>query len=278
MAEQDRKISLLERLIAHCITTARYNVYYGKGRDNYDVRGRVSHEAIFNTASGSYRCPNSQQGYSPFSTWTRGLAWAVSGFSEQLEFLASLPDGALDGISVGKLSGRDDLVETLREAAEAVADFYIQATPLDGIPYWDTGAPGLSRIPEYRDRPADPLNDAEPVDSSAAAIAAQGLIRLGCYLEGREPGGKGRRYLQAGLTVSSALFRPPYLSEDGEHQGLILHSVYHRPNGWDHIPPGRKVPSGESTLWGDYHAVELAVLIQRLSRDKYFTFFDILPE
>ena len=26
-----------------------------------------------------------------------------------------------------------------------------------------------------------------------------------------------------------------YLSTDTAHQGLILHSVYHRPNGWDHI-------------------------------------------
>src|SRR5690606_30793694 len=86
MAEQDERISLRGRAVQHALNTARYNVYYGEGRDAYDVRGRTAHEAIFNTASGVFRCPNSQQGFSPFSTWTRGLAWAILGFAEQLEF------------------------------------------------------------------------------------------------------------------------------------------------------------------------------------------------
>jgi hypothetical protein len=59
-----------------------------------------------------------------------------------------------------------------------------------------------------------------------------------------------------------------------KHQGLLLHSVYHRPNGWDHIPQGRKVPCGESSLWGDYHGRELALYVQRLYEAKpYLTFF-----
>src|SRR5205085_11395868 len=70
MGERDQKISLLDRLIVHARTTARYNVYYGEKRDAYDVSGRTAHESIFNRNDGSYRCPNSQQGYSSFSTWT----------------------------------------------------------------------------------------------------------------------------------------------------------------------------------------------------------------
>jgi unsaturated chondroitin disaccharide hydrolase len=67
----------------------------------------------------------------------------------------------------------------------------------------------------------------------------------------------------------------PYLSTDEGHQGLILHSVYHHPNGWDHIPEGRSVPCGESSLWGDYHARELALYIQRYSNgEPYYTFFN----
>jgi unsaturated chondroitin disaccharide hydrolase len=77
MGEQDAKISLLQRIVEHALNTARYNIYFGEGRDAYDIRGRTAHEAVFNTASGVFRCPNSQQGYAPFSTWTRGLAWAV---------------------------------------------------------------------------------------------------------------------------------------------------------------------------------------------------------
>ena len=71
----------------HARATARYNVYGGRGRDSYDVRGRVAHESLFNVANGTYRGPSTQQGYSPFTTWTRGLAWAMLGFAEQLEFL-----------------------------------------------------------------------------------------------------------------------------------------------------------------------------------------------
>jgi len=56
----------------HAEATARFNVYFGEGRDAYDVSGRVVHESIFNLNDGSYRCPSSQQGFSPFSTWTRG--------------------------------------------------------------------------------------------------------------------------------------------------------------------------------------------------------------
>src|SRR5437773_11876760 len=90
MGEQDQKISLLGRMIQHALNTARYNLYFGEARDAYDVRGRVAHESIFNVTNGNYRCPNSQQGYSPFSTWTRGLAWAILGLSEQLEFWRTL--------------------------------------------------------------------------------------------------------------------------------------------------------------------------------------------
>src|SRR5215470_16780572 len=95
MEEQDEPVSLLDRLVQHARATARYNVYYGTQRDRFDVRGRTAHESVFNVANGSYRGPSTQQGYSPFSTWTRGLAWAMLGFAEQLEFVATLPDIAL---------------------------------------------------------------------------------------------------------------------------------------------------------------------------------------
>src|SRR6266516_5150330 len=94
IAEGDRRISLLGRLLEHAETTATHAVYYGRGRDAFDVRGRTAHESIFNLNDGSYRCPNSQQGYSPFSTWTRGLAWAILGFAEQLEYFETLQKSA----------------------------------------------------------------------------------------------------------------------------------------------------------------------------------------
>jgi hypothetical protein len=177
----------------------------------------------------------------------------MCGFAEQLEFLATL--------------GGSELEPVLRKAAQATCDFYIEHTPSDGIPYWDTGAPNLYKLGDWASKPADPLNPFEPVDSSAAAIAAQGLLRLGKYLA-------DKRYVQAGLTVSDTLFAEPYLSRDASHQGLILHAVYHRPNGWDKAPDDDGVPRGEACMWGDYHARELALyLLREIEQKSYLTFW-----
>ncbi len=269
MGEGDVAINLLDRLIQHSQTTAKYNVYYGEGRDAFDVRGRVVHESIFNTNDGNYRCPSTQQGYSPFSTWTRGLAWILTGYAEQLEFFDTLSEEDLE-----PYGGKTEVTAHMRKAAEATADFYIENTAQDGIPYWDTGAPGLSELGDYLSVPADPYNDYEPVDSSAAAIAAQGLIRLGNYLKKHDENDAGTTYYQAGLTVAKTLFAEPYLSTSESHQGLLLHSVYHRPNGWDYVPEDRKIPCEEASMWGDYHARELALLILREIESKpYLTFF-----
>jgi hypothetical protein len=269
MGEGDRPVSLLARLLQHADATAQWNVYFGKGRDAYDVRGRVAHESIFNLNDGAYRCPSTQQGYSPFSTWTRGLAWIVCGYAEQLEFLSHLTDAAFAG-----LGDRRETVARVREVAEATADFFVRNTPTDGVPYWDTGAPGLARLGDYLSRPAEPFNDHEPVDSSAAAIAAQGLLRLGNWLSTHGERDRAHAYRQAALTVARTLFAEPYLSTDPAHEGLLLHAVYHRPNGWDHVPAGRRVPCGESCLWGDYHLLELALMIRREAQGApYYRFF-----
>ncbi|MGB8168565.1 MAG: glycosyl hydrolase, partial [Chthoniobacteraceae bacterium] len=269
LGERDEKITVLRRLVEHARTTAKFAVYYGSNRDAYDVRGRVAQESVFNVADGSYRCPGSQQGYSPFTTCMRSLAGIMCGYAELLEFIVSVPDADLE-----KVGGRDALEAVMLNAAQATCDFYIENTPADGIPYWDSGAPGLAKMGDYLDRPADPFNEHEPVDSSAAAIAAQGLLRLGNFLTKAGKFPDADRYWQAGLTVLSTLFAEPYLSTDANHQGLLLHSVYHRPNGWDHIPNGRKIPCGESSMWGDYHAREVALYVQRIYEEKpYLAFF-----
>lgn len=268
-AENDVRINLLNRALMHMKATAEFSVFYGDGRDMYDVRGRTAHECIFNTKDGNYRSPNSQQGYTGFSTWTRGLAWAMCGFSEELEFIDTLSDDDFSTYGSG-----EEIVKFMLKAAQATCDFYIKNTPIDGIPYWDTGAPNLHQLGEYLNNPSDPFNDYEPIDSSAAAIAAQGLLRLGRYLQNKGKDEAGKKYFQAGLTVLDALFEEPYLSVDPNHQGLILHSIYHRPNGWDYVPEGSQIPNGESSMWGDYHAREVALYVQRLAnKEPYYTFY-----
>jgi unsaturated chondroitin disaccharide hydrolase len=268
-AEGDVKLNLLHRAVQHIEATAKYAVFYGEGRDVYDVWGHTAHESIFNVKDGNFRCSNSQQGYTGFSTWTRGLAWAICGFAEELEYFESVTDEELKPFS------KKDINELMLRAAKATCDFYIENTPTDGVPYWDTGAPNLYKLNDYLNKPADPFNDHEPVDSSAAAIAAQGLLRLGKYLQ-QNNGDNGSRYWHAGLTVLNTLLDEPYLSTKKDHQGLLLHSIYHRPNGWDHIPEGSKIPYGESSMWGDYHIREAALYLQRIiNNETYYTFFNI---
>lgn len=283
MGERDAKISLLQRLIEHSRTTAQYAIYYGEGRDTYDLRGRTAHESIFNTNDGNYRCPNSQQGFSGFTTWTRGLAWAICGFAEQLEFIRVRHDNELQ-----LFGGRKAIEEILLKAARAAADFYLENACTCGVPVWDTGAPNLHRLGDYASKRADPYNTWEPVDSSAAAIAAQGLLRLGNYLSTRTndarrsrpaqnalPGQPADSYRGAALTILKTLLDEPYLAADSKHQGLLLHSVYHRPNNWDYIHPGQRVPNGESSMWGDYHFREIALmLLKEVRNEPYLTFFD----
>ncbi|GAB3962305.1 hypothetical protein GCM10028805_63210 [Spirosoma harenae] len=272
--EGDVKISLLERALQHIKATADYSVFYGEGRDSYDIWGRTAHESVFNVKDGNFRCPNSQQGYSGFTTWTRGLAWAMCGFAEELEWLVTRPDAELE-----PFGGRSTLEAFMLRAATATCDFFIDHTPTNGIPYWDTGAPNLHRLGDYLNRPADPYNEFEPVDSTAAAIGAQGLLRLGKYLTEKGEESAGKRYYQAGLTVLNTLLDEPYLSTDSEHQGLLLHSIYHQPNGWDYIPPSSKIANGESSMWGDYHIREVALYVQRIIRNEpYYTFFNCLPK
>lgn len=281
MAENDKPINLLHRSIHHALTTAKYNVYYGEGRDAYDTpqeKGRTVHESIFNTTDGRYRCPSTQQGYSPFSTWTRGLAWILTGFAEQLEFLQVTPDtefarGTFDP---------EKITQIYERAATATADWYLAHSFPNAMVYWDAGAPHIPKEIDPKTQlpmtnyqlPVDPDTAPEPLDSSAAAIAAQGFLRLSNYLKKIDPK-RSAQYQAAALLIAQTLFAEPYLATDKSHQGLILHSIYHRPNNWDHIPEGKQIPCGESSMWGDYHALELALLLHRqLENQPYITFFD----
>jgi hypothetical protein len=268
MAENDLPINLLGRSIQHGLATSKYIVFHGDSTHTYDTRGRTAHEGTFNCNDGNFRARGTQQGYSPFSTWTRGLAWAILGFAEELEFMQTLPPSEFQR-AVGRK--KSEVIQEYRRSAIDTCDHFIdEASAADGVTYWDDGAPNLHRLGDWRSIPADPFNDFEPVDSSAAAIAAQGLIRLGRQL-GKQ---KGRRYLQAGLGIGRTLFDEPYLSTSHRHQGLLLHSIYHWPNRWDHVPPGAKVAYGESSMWGDYHLLELALLVNRLAENgPYPTFF-----
>jgi hypothetical protein len=152
-----------------------------------------------------------------------------------------------------------------------VAEFTIDQTPANGIPYWD-GAPGWPGWGPLS-KPADPFNDFEQWTALRLSLPP-GLLRLGLYLNGR--GKRSRASLHsAGLTVTKHVLAEPYLHLMSHRDSL--HSVYHRPNGWDHVPAGKKIPCGESTMWGDYHAREVALMVMRMADGKTVPLFFLTP-
>jgi hypothetical protein len=85
---------------------------------------------------------------------------------------------------------------------------------------------------------------------------------------------ESKKYWQAGLRVMNTLLDEPYLSTNSAHQGILLHSIYHEPNGWDNKPDKKLAAHGESSMWGDYHMRESAIYLSRIIMDEtYYTFF-----
>ena len=167
------------------------------------------------------------------------------------------------------------VLDRFTAVATSVADHILSESPIDGIPYWDGGAPGLYKIEDYKNKPADPYNRFEPVDASAAAISVQGLFRLSRYLREKDYE-KSSRYFNAAMTMMTTLLNDEYLSLEEDHQGLLLHSIYHQPRGWDNVRKGQAISNCESSMWGDYHLLEAGVYLQKLlSGKEYLTFFDI---
>ena len=262
MGEGDRPISLLGRLLQHAEATARFNVYFGKGRDAYDVRGRVAHESIFNLNDGAYRCPSSQQGYSPFTTWTRGLAWILCGYAEELEFLATPARRRRSGDS-GRQERR--ALARFREVAEATADFYIaeHARRRRALLGHGRARPReAGRLPRIarpsRSTTTSPWTARPPPSPRRGCCASGNCWRRAATRE------RGRRYRQAGLTVARTLFAEPYLSTDPAPRG---------PAAALGLPPPERLgpraaraarcPAASPRMWGDYHARELALLVLR---------------
>jgi unsaturated chondroitin disaccharide hydrolase len=166
--------------LEHCRTTRRYLVR---------PDGGTAHEGIFDLDSGKFLRESTHQGYKPESTWSRGLAWALYGFT-----------------SVYRLSGEAEFLQTARHCA----DFYLRRAPSGLVPPWDFDAP----------RSDPPL-----WDSSAGAIAASGLWDLS---EQVGTASDRARYRTAALTLLQALCSDEFLARRGpEWEGILLHGVYH---------------------------------------------------
>ncbi len=170
--------------------------------------GSTAHEGIFNPETGEFLRQATQQGYRADSCWSRGLTWALYGFGTCYEY------------------SRDP---HFLQTAEACADYYITHTPADGVPPWDFNAP-----PEGR----------KQVDTSSAAIAAAGLLRLSRLLA--DPV-KGHFYWNTAICILRSLSEKHLARSDPAWEGILLGGVYHI---------HKDLGVNESVMWGDYFFVE----------------------
>lgn len=176
----------------------------------YLVRGdgSTAHEGIFDTGSGEFLRQSTHQGWRSDSCWARGQSWALYGF----------------GNAYAKT--RDP---RFLETAEACADYYIAHTPQHGIP------------PNDWDEP----NPRVPFESSAAAIAASGMMRL-AELTGDTL--RASCYRNYALKLLQRLASPDFLAEGTPGwEGVLKHGIYHQ---------GRGLGVDESVAWGDYFFLE----------------------
>ena len=150
--------------------------------------GSTAHEGIFDTDTGEFLRQTTHQGYRGDSCWSRGLTWALYGFTTAYEY------------------SRDP---RFLETAQSCADFYITFSPTDGIPPWDFNAP-----PENRTL----------LDTSAAAICSAGLLRL-CRLVPDSL--KGHLYWSTAVRILRALCEKHVNRTDTKWEGILRGGVYH---------------------------------------------------
>ena len=175
---------------------------------NYDQRPHM-HGAVAEIRRG--------QGLSCETAWSRGQAWAIYGYT---------------------MMYRETKDPAYLAFAQKVTDFALNHPnmPVDGVPYWDFGAPGEER------------------DTSAAAIIASGLLELSQYVENPDKAAKYRAFAVKQLL---SLASPEYFSEGDEiGHWLLKHGVGHKPAGSEVDTP---------LDYGDYYFLEALLRFRKIS-------------
>jgi unsaturated chondroitin disaccharide hydrolase len=180
---------LVEIGIEHCLTTRRFLV---RGD------GSTSHEGIFDLDSGEFLRQTTHQGWRNDSSWARGQAWALYGFSQVFELTGDL---------------------RFLETAERCAEFYIQRTPANGVPPNDWEEPKLRRR----------LSEGGPYESSAAAVAARGFWHLTGQMANTV---QCDRYQNYAYRILDTLCEPEFLATNTPGwEGILKHGIYHQRKG-----------------------------------------------
>lgn len=179
------------------------------------------HTYYFDRETGEPLRGITHQGYSADSAWSRGQAWGIYGIALSYRY-----------------TGNPAYIDLF----EKVTEYFIRHLPEDLIPYWDF---------IFSD------GSDEPRDSSAAAIAACGMMEMAKYL----PEEKAEFYRNGARRLMKALYERCAARDPRTSNGVLLHGVY-----------GRKTPYNdcidhgidECNLWGDFFYTEA---LMRMSRD-----------
>ncbi|REK12912.1 MAG: glucuronyl hydrolase [Planctomycetota bacterium] len=175
--------------------------------------GSTAHEGLFDVDSGEFQGESTHQGLAPDSAWARGLAWSLYGYSQ-----------------VYALTGEKEWLDV----AERNADYWLTHLPKDHVPYWD-----------FRADLSQPLPWGPQKDSSAAAIAASGLLDLELQTPALD---RAVAYRETALAMLDALVAPEYLAVDTPGwEGILKHGVYHTK---------KNLGVDESVMWGEFFFVE----------------------
>lgn len=149
------------------------------------------HVVDYDPATGDVRHRQTAQGYADESSWARGQAWALYGYTMCYRYTGD-PNYIYQAIKVC------DMI------------FSTPSMPDDLVPYWDYNAPNIP---------------SEPRDASAAACTASALYELSTYLPGR-----GYKELadKVVASLSSPAYRA---ATGENNHFLLMHSVGSIPHG-----------------------------------------------
>jgi unsaturated chondroitin disaccharide hydrolase len=149
--------------------------------------------SVYDNVTGECLRKKNSSGYADSSTWSRGQALGIYGFT---------------------MSYRETGDIKYLRAAEALLVSFLSRLPDDYIPYWDFNDPKIPNAPK---------------DVSAAAIVSSALFELS---EHQNTIYDKRYYREFGERILWSLSSPTYLSY-AENDAFLLHSTGNKPNNED---------------------------------------------
>lgn len=170
--------------------------------------GGSFHVVDYHPETGAVNERVTHQGYKDDSTWARGQAWGIYGFT---------------------VAYRETGDQRFLETAKKLARYFIRRLPKDYVPYWDFQAPGIPNAPR---------------DSSAAAIAASGLLELSALTPAKA---EKKEFRKAAENILGSLCSQAYLAEGTKLSSLLQHATGHKPKE-------SEVDIG--IIYGDYYFME----------------------